>query len=74
MPFTEDQKCVFYGYISTKDKKFEIEIVDHFEIGNIYCIEISSENDKVSVNAGLFVVNKKACDNGTCVPLIFATT
>lgn len=48
-----------------------MEILYDFVVGNIYCVEISTEEHSVNVNAGVFLVNEEGCDNGRCFPLIF---
>lgn len=67
--------CVLYDHFSSHYKKLEIILkTPYFEVGNIYCIKIQSENNSLSVNAGEILVNRKCCKNGVCTKIALRTT
>lgn len=63
--------CSTYGLIPSKDKEFKLEVTNDLVPGNIYCVALEAKDKNVTVNGGLFLVTKKGCDYGKCVPLIF---
>lgn len=72
-PVDIENRCSFYGYIPTAEKKFSIKAKDLVH-GNVYCVEIASKTRSLVVNAGVFLVVEKACDYGKCVPIAFIYT
>lgn len=65
------EDCMEYGYTTTEDKLFILEVPDSLVPGNIYCIEFAVKDVNVTVNGGVFVVTEKCCEYGKCVPLSF---
>lgn len=66
--------CVFHSYISSNVKKLELFLKNSsFSVGNIYVVEISTENDKVYASSGLNAINKKGCENGKCSEIALLT-
>lgn len=71
-PVTENPSSLYDPlYVSSEDKEFAIEVTDALVPGYIYCVELSTKDDSISVIAGEFVVTKKGCDKGKCVKFAF---